>query len=56
MGALMRTMNLMEESKYFMGCENVRKYLQVFYKYVGEEEEYEEFENSVLDVAVSFQL
>lgn len=56
LGALMRTINLLQECKYFMSCDNVRRYLLVFHEYVGEEEEYQAYENSILDMAIALQM
>lgn len=53
---LMRSVNLLEEAKYFMTNADTRQFLLEFYRSVGEEDIYIEYENRVLDAATLYEL
>ena len=45
----MWTANLLEESKYFIYSENIRKFMMTFHEQIDELESYKDLENSILD-------
>lgn len=47
---------LLEEAKYFMHFENVRRYIEEYFAYIEDEQAFETYLSSIEDIAIGIML
>ena len=53
---LMNSMNLLEESKYFLSCESVKFYMREYYKHLDEVNVFEEYLDRIEDANIALMI
>ena len=52
----MNSMNLLEESKYFLSCESVKFYMREYYKHLDEVNVFEEYLDRIEDANIALMI